>query len=116
MSHFLCRQRGLSGKSNAVDGGRRVRARDRVGRAVPAPEANAEIQANLDVCEMSFLLLLVLYYYYYYWGWGDDRKSLSQPCIPPNLSPQAVAAVSNPSEPKIAIVPTLYNCIYQTKL
>ncbi|KAK4569186.1 hypothetical protein RGQ29_004547 [Quercus rubra] len=42
------RQRGLSGKSNAVDGGRRVRARDRVGRAVPAPEANAEIQANLD--------------------------------------------------------------------
>lgn len=42
------RQRGLSGKSNVVDGARRVRARDRAGRAVPAPEANAEIQANLD--------------------------------------------------------------------
>ncbi|KAF5476503.1 hypothetical protein F2P56_003251 [Juglans regia] len=42
------RQRGLSGKANAVDGVRRVRARERVGRAVPAPEANAEIQGNLD--------------------------------------------------------------------
>ncbi|KAK9278989.1 hypothetical protein L1049_028571 [Liquidambar formosana] len=42
------RQRGLSGKANAVDGARRVRARDRVGRAMPAPEANAELQANLD--------------------------------------------------------------------
>ncbi|XP_038895518.1 probable serine/threonine-protein kinase At1g54610 [Benincasa hispida] len=43
------RQRGLSGKATAVDGGgRRVRVRDRIGRAVPAPEANAEIQANLD--------------------------------------------------------------------
>lgn len=42
------RQRGLSAKANAVDGVRRVRARERVGRAVPAPEANAEIQANLD--------------------------------------------------------------------
>ncbi|XP_031277313.1 probable serine/threonine-protein kinase At1g54610 isoform X1 [Pistacia vera] len=42
------RQRGLSGKASAVDGARRVRVRDRVGRAIPAPEANAEIQANLD--------------------------------------------------------------------
>uniref|UniRef100_A0A2N9H9Z4 Protein kinase domain-containing protein n=1 Tax=Fagus sylvatica TaxID=28930 RepID=A0A2N9H9Z4_FAGSY len=42
------RQRGLSGKASAVDGARRVRARERVGRAVPAPEANAENQANLD--------------------------------------------------------------------
>ncbi|XP_015866951.2 probable serine/threonine-protein kinase At1g54610 [Ziziphus jujuba] len=42
------RQRGLSGKANAGDGARRVKVRDRVGRAVPAPEANAEIQANLD--------------------------------------------------------------------
>lgn len=42
------RQRGLSGKSHAVDGNRRTRARDRVSRAVPAPEANAEIQSNLD--------------------------------------------------------------------
>lgn len=42
------RQRGVSGKANVVDGNRRVRARDRGGRAVPAPEANAELQANLD--------------------------------------------------------------------
>lgn len=48
---FLLRQRGLSGKANAVDGVRRVKVRDRVGRAIPAPEANAEIQANLDVCD-----------------------------------------------------------------
>ena len=40
----------MSGKANVVDGNRRARARDRGGRAVPAPEANAEIQANLDVC------------------------------------------------------------------
>ncbi|XP_010555575.1 PREDICTED: probable serine/threonine-protein kinase At1g54610 [Tarenaya hassleriana] len=44
------RQKGASGKANAaVDGARRIRFRgDRTGRAVPAPEANAEIQANLD--------------------------------------------------------------------
>ncbi|ESR50153.1 hypothetical protein CICLE_v10031084mg [Citrus x clementina] len=42
------RQRGLSGKANAVDGAKRVRHRDRAGRAIPAPEANAEIQTNLD--------------------------------------------------------------------
>lgn len=40
----------MSGKANVVDGNRRVRSRDRGGRAVPAPEANAELQANLDVC------------------------------------------------------------------
>ncbi|XP_021690184.1 probable serine/threonine-protein kinase At1g54610 isoform X2 [Hevea brasiliensis] len=42
------RQRGLSGKANVVDGARRVRIRDRVGRAIPAPEANAENPSNLD--------------------------------------------------------------------
>ncbi|XP_024019777.1 probable serine/threonine-protein kinase At1g54610 [Morus notabilis] len=42
------RQRGLTGKSSVVDGAKKVKARDRVGRAIPAPEANAEIQANLD--------------------------------------------------------------------
>ncbi|XP_022994370.1 probable serine/threonine-protein kinase At1g54610 [Cucurbita maxima] len=43
------RRRRLSGKATAADGGgRRVRVRDRVTRAVPAPEANAEIQSNLD--------------------------------------------------------------------
>lgn len=65
ISTFIFRQRGLSGKANAVDGARRVRARERgVGRAVPAPEANAEIQANLDVCEMSFVLLHILVIFY----------------------------------------------------
>ncbi|KAJ4850147.1 hypothetical protein Tsubulata_000627 [Turnera subulata] len=42
------RQRGLSGKANALDGNRKVRVRDRASRAIPAPEANAEIPANLE--------------------------------------------------------------------
>uniref|UniRef100_A0A7C9D5U0 Protein kinase domain-containing protein n=1 Tax=Opuntia streptacantha TaxID=393608 RepID=A0A7C9D5U0_OPUST len=42
------RQRGLNGKANASDTARRVRMRDRTGRAIPAPEANAELQTNLD--------------------------------------------------------------------
>ncbi|KAJ0527904.1 putative protein-serine/threonine kinase CMGC-CDK-CRK7-CDK9 family [Helianthus annuus] len=42
------RRRGLTGKSHAVDGNKKPRTRDRVGQAVPAPEANAEIQSNLD--------------------------------------------------------------------
>ncbi|CAJ1937563.1 unnamed protein product [Sphenostylis stenocarpa] len=41
------RLKALSGKNNAVDGARRVRVRER-GLAIPAPEANAEIQTNLD--------------------------------------------------------------------
>ncbi|KAI3761448.1 hypothetical protein L1987_51864 [Smallanthus sonchifolius] len=42
------RRRGSTAKSQAVDGNKKTRNRDRVGRAVPAPEANAEIQSNLD--------------------------------------------------------------------
>ncbi|XP_071693437.1 probable serine/threonine-protein kinase At1g54610 [Rutidosis leptorrhynchoides] len=42
------RQRGLGVKSHVVDGKRRTRAREWVSRAVPAPEANAEIQSNVD--------------------------------------------------------------------
>ncbi|KAI8529259.1 hypothetical protein RHMOL_Rhmol12G0211300 [Rhododendron molle] len=42
------RQRGLSEKSSVVDGNRRIRPRDRGSRAIPAPEANAELPANLD--------------------------------------------------------------------
>ncbi|XP_009804117.1 putative serine/threonine-protein kinase At1g54610 [Nicotiana tabacum] len=42
------RQRGLHGKSQAVDGTRKVRIRERASRAIPAPEANAELQPNLD--------------------------------------------------------------------
>ncbi|KAG5019558.1 hypothetical protein AAZX31_06G158800 [Glycine max] len=41
------RQKALNGKASAVDGAKKVRVRER-GRAVPAPEANAEIQTNLD--------------------------------------------------------------------
>ncbi|MBA0846380.1 hypothetical protein Goshw_001160, partial [Gossypium schwendimanii] len=48
------RQRGLASKVNAVDGARKVKVSERANRAVPAPEANAEIQANLDVCETLF--------------------------------------------------------------
>ncbi|KAK9104073.1 hypothetical protein Scep_020917 [Stephania cephalantha] len=42
------RQRGLSGKGSVADGARRLRTRDRSERAIPAPEANAELQVNLD--------------------------------------------------------------------
>ncbi|KAJ4960491.1 hypothetical protein NE237_020401 [Protea cynaroides] len=43
------RQRGLNGKANAADASaKRVRVRDRGGRAIAAPEANAELQVNLD--------------------------------------------------------------------
>ncbi|XP_052175447.1 probable serine/threonine-protein kinase At1g54610 [Diospyros lotus] len=42
------RQRGLSRKANVVDSNKRVRTRDRGGRAIPAPEANAELQPNLE--------------------------------------------------------------------
>ncbi|XWS51473.1 hypothetical protein CRYUN_Cryun12cG0179300 [Craigia yunnanensis] len=42
------RQRGLASKVNAVDGARRIKVRERASLAIPAPEANAEIQTNLD--------------------------------------------------------------------
>ncbi|KAE8705218.1 putative serine/threonine-protein kinase [Hibiscus syriacus] len=42
------RQRSLAAKVNAVDGTRRIKVHKRPTRAVPAPEANAETQANLD--------------------------------------------------------------------
>ncbi|KAL2242877.1 probable serine/threonine-protein kinase At1g54610 isoform X4 [Sesamum indicum] len=41
------RQQGLHGKPHTIDGNRRGRVRDKV-RAIPAPEANAELQTNLD--------------------------------------------------------------------
>jgi len=47
----IFRQKALSGKTNAVDSAKRVRVRER-SLAIPAPEANAEIQANLDVCQI----------------------------------------------------------------
>ena len=47
---LLVRQRIISGKASANVGAKKVKVRDHAGRAIPAPEANAEIQANLDVC------------------------------------------------------------------
>ncbi|KAK1363309.1 hypothetical protein POM88_038870 [Heracleum sosnowskyi] len=41
------RQRDLSGKAQAVDGTRKV-PRDEISRAIPAPEANAELETSLD--------------------------------------------------------------------
>jgi hypothetical protein len=52
----ILRQRALNGKTNSVDSVEQVRVRER-GYAIPAPEANAEIQTNLDVCDMFFLCL-----------------------------------------------------------
>lgn len=48
---FFTILRQKSGKTNAVDGAKRVRVRER-SLAIPAPEANAEIQTNLDVCQI----------------------------------------------------------------
>ncbi|XP_073127242.1 probable serine/threonine-protein kinase At1g54610 [Henckelia pumila] len=42
------RQRGLGRKPHVTDGNRRTRVRDKVSRAMPAPQANAELQTNLD--------------------------------------------------------------------
>ena len=39
-----------------MDGIKRSRPRDRAVRAMPAPEANAELQANLDVCPINCFL------------------------------------------------------------
>lgn len=42
------RQRNLVRKGNTGDGTKKARVRDRGSRAMPAPEANAELQINLD--------------------------------------------------------------------
>ncbi|XP_073317845.1 probable serine/threonine-protein kinase At1g54610 [Primulina huaijiensis] len=42
------RQRGIGGKPHVTDGNRRTRVREKVSRAIPAPEANAELQTNLN--------------------------------------------------------------------
>ncbi|GMH31516.1 hypothetical protein Nepgr_033359 [Nepenthes gracilis] len=42
------RERAPKEKGNAADGGRRIRINDLAAPAIPAPEANAELQANLD--------------------------------------------------------------------
>lgn len=50
-----------AGKSNA-DGPKKARTRERSARAMPAPEANAELQTNLDVCQPTLLFILVVLY------------------------------------------------------
>lgn len=59
-----CRLRAV-GKASA-DGMKKARSRDRVARAIPAPEANAELQANLDVSQISCILHEQLYISYVY--------------------------------------------------
>ena len=53
-----------AGKVNA-DGVKRSRQRDRAVRAFPAPEANAELQANLDVCQISCFFQQKLSFYFH---------------------------------------------------
>lgn len=47
----LCRLRAANKAQG--DGTKRTRHRDRAVRAIPAPDANAELQANIDVCLSS---------------------------------------------------------------
>ena len=58
-----CRLRATS-KANP-DGVRRSRQRDRAMRGIPAPEANAELQANLDVCQISCFFQQKLSFYFH---------------------------------------------------
>ena len=53
---YIHRKRGSSVKSHGADGNRRTRARERVSRAIPALEANVEIQSNLDVSETCLFM------------------------------------------------------------
>lgn len=55
---LACRVRAASKAQG--DGAKRTRARDRAVRAFPAPEANAELQSNLDVCLMCCFFQLVV--------------------------------------------------------
>ncbi|XP_076960939.1 putative serine/threonine-protein kinase At1g54610 [Bidens hawaiensis] len=63
------RRRGLSTKSQAADGNKKPRTRDRTGRANPAPEANAEIQSNLEIWRVAN---------------NSDTKSKSEKFPPPH--------------------------------
>lgn len=42
-----------------VDGSKKHRTRDRAVKAFPAPEANAELQSNIDVCENKLLIFII---------------------------------------------------------
>ncbi|XP_024970025.1 probable serine/threonine-protein kinase At1g54610 [Cynara cardunculus var. scolymus] len=89
------RQRGLNGKSQAVDGNKKVRTRDRVGRAVPAPEANAEIQSNLDRWRVVT---------------QANAKSKSEKFPPPHRD----AAVGYPLDPSQNSVPVSFSAAEDT--
>lgn len=54
-----CNRLRAAGRRANGDGAKKTRSRDRAARAVPAPEANAEIQTNIDVCQISCCLLPV---------------------------------------------------------
>ena len=51
------RQRALAGKTHG-DTSKKVNFRDRKSRAVPAPEANAELQENIQVCKKQIHIVL----------------------------------------------------------
>jgi hypothetical protein len=53
--------RAAGGRANG-DGAKKTRTRDRP-KAVPAPEANAELQVNIDVCWMNLLLPSLFCFY-----------------------------------------------------
>lgn len=89
-------------KANAVDGARRVRARDRTGRAVPAPEANAEIQANLDVSQTSFVLLFLY--------WSTKRVMLGKISIEPLTKPNFSSKVHDGCQTRLNI--SLFICMH----
>lgn len=48
----------MHGKAHTGDGVKKVR-REKVSRAIPAPEANAELQPNLDVSETNYVFFVV---------------------------------------------------------
>ena len=51
-----------AGKASA-EGARKTRQRDRIARAMPAPEANAELQGNIDVSQILFHYRIVSYFF-----------------------------------------------------
>jgi hypothetical protein len=53
----MFRQR--AGSKAQVDGSKKLRIRECVVKAMPAPEANAELQSNIDVCSNKLLILLI---------------------------------------------------------
>lgn len=59
MFHF-CRSR-AAGKANAA-GVKKSRPRDRGGRGISVPDSNAELQANIDVCQIRHIIHLHKYF------------------------------------------------------